>query len=205
MILLFTILLSSLGGVENFAFHPSALPSNPARGTNNICGLRASIFKDWRKSLAKNQAFDVVQDITDASSTRPKRPVSKYGEIFDQMLRRFALLSEGEVASIADVELRTLVQGVKKVISSPQFCFPEMAVEESFAIGRQGMQVAEVEEAFRILYEDFLPVRIGGDAIFNSLSSRLNKQIQVTGRLSFNPSPLTKHAPKLTHSHVVPG
>lgn len=77
---------------------------------------------------------------------------SKLGEKFTSMVRRFNSYSEEDVEFLENDRLRNLVLGGKEALKEPK-----------------------VLTAFYILYEDILPVRFGGDILFNILDKSISE------------------------------
>lgn len=80
--------------------------------------------------------------------------VSKHSKAFDEMLGRLSQYPRSKVLSVKDPRTRTVLAGII-----------------------EGVEVPEVRESFRVLYEDYPPIRFGGDFLFQQLESTIKKTV----------------------------
>jgi hypothetical protein len=73
-------------------------------------------------------------------------PKSKHGIKFDEMIRSVRNYSMAQVMCLEDDVTRKIIQGLI-----------------------DGSRVPEVEEAFRVLYEDYPPIRLAGNLLFDMI------------------------------------
>lgn len=81
-----------------------------------------------------------------------KRPTEYHSNKFNRMVERFSNYDETDILSLKNERLIHLIHG-----------------------GQESLNDINVVTAFRILYEDLMPVRIGGDVLFNILESSIQK------------------------------
>jgi len=93
------------------------------------------------------QSEELKTDVWRLQAVRDgSRPSNEYGLKFERMLQRCREYDDELLDEIEDARLRALVKGVV-----------------------DGSRTPEVTNAFRILYEDYLPLRVSGDFIFRRM------------------------------------